>query len=205
MYAIAAALLLSLAITATQYYYLLIFTLRLPVFVLGIYAGYAYVHKQQLRWFGHPTMNIAIALTGIVGLSLVFALTVPDTRWRLGLWWYPFMLLTYPFCVLIAFLCERMDKYVANDSILKSIRAFVVFCGTYSLEIFLLHLVIFRTFPAILRDVMPRVFESRLNTGRMAEYGVYVLLSLWVAPLVARLASFCTAQIAVAKPNVSAN
>lgn len=205
IYAIAATLLLSFALTATQYYYLLIFTLRLPVFVLGIYAGYAYVHKQQLPWLGHATMNVAIALTGIVGLSLVFALTVPDTRWRLGLWWYPFILLAYPFCVLIAFLCERMDEYVANDSILKSIKAFVVFCGTYSLEIFLLHLVIFRTFPAILRDVMPRFFESRLNMGRMAEYGVYVLVSLCVAPLVTRLASFCTVPIAVAKPNESAN
>lgn len=204
LYAIAATLLLSFAITATQFYYLLIFTLRLPIFILGIYAGYAYVHKQHLPWFEHAKMNSAIVLSGIVCLSLMLSLTVPDTRWRLGLWWYPFMLLAYPLCVMIALLCERLDEYAANYSWLKSIRTLVVFCGTYSLEIFLLHLVIFRTFPVIMHDVMPRALESRLNTGRFAEYGVYVFLALGVAPIVSKLASFCAMPMVAVRQSASA-
>ncbi|MEC4888432.1 MAG: acyltransferase [Nitrospira sp.] len=199
--ALFATLLLSLAITATEFSYLLIFTLRLPVFVLGIYAGYVYVHQQDQPWFESAKVNGVIGLSGIVCLSLVLSLTVPDTRWRYGFWWYPFMLLAYPLCLLIAYLYERIDEYVPSSSILSSGRACVLFCGRYSLEIFLLHLVIFRTFPVILQEAMPRAVESRLNTGRIAEYGAYVLVTLCLAPMVNRFAALCVAPIPAARRN----
>ena len=205
LYAIAATLFLSLAIMATEFHYLLIFTLRLPVFILGVYAGYAFVHKQHLPWFENATINGASILSGIVLLSLMLSLTIPDTRWRFGLWWYPFMLLSYPLCLLIAFLCERMDEHASNSSMLKSIRSLVVFCGTYSLEIFLLHLVIFRTFPVMMHDVMPRVLESRFNMGRFGEYGFYVILAFCMAPIVNKLASFCTMPVPIARRNACAD
>lgn len=190
MAAIVVTLCLSVAITMTQFSYLLICTLRFPVFILGVYAGYGYVHKQDLRWFEDVKFTGTIALSGVVLLCLMLWLTVPDTRWRFGLWWYPFMFLAYPLSLLIAVLCEGLDKYVEKYPWLNSIRAFVVFCGTYSLEVFLLHLVIFRTFPVIVHDVMLPVLESRVNMGRVAEYAVYVLVTLCLAPIVSKLASF---------------
>jgi hypothetical protein len=46
--------------------------------------------------------------------------------------------------------------------------------------------------------------ESRLNMGRFAECGVYVFLALCMAPIVNRLASFCTVPIPAARRNALA-
>ena len=203
--AIGSTLLLSLVITTTDFHYLLILTLRLPIFILGIYAGYLFIQRFNVFWLENIKLNVVILLLGILLLGLVIIFTTPAIRWQFGLWWYPFIIIAYPLCLLLALSFQCMEDYRTNISIFKIMRKFVSFCGRYSLEIYLIHVVIFKILPVFVKKILPVVIDHKFNIGRIPEYSIYALLAICLSPLLSKLTSPFRMPNLVAKQNVPAH
>lgn len=135
------ALILSWLITATNFYYLLIFTLRIPVFIIGIYAGYILIQKEQIFIFENIKINAIILIICMFLFQLIFALSLPEMRWRLGLFWYPCMMIAYPLCLMMALFFDRMENFSRVHILFKKIKDLFYFLGKNSLQIYLIHVV----------------------------------------------------------------
>ncbi|MGF1937280.1 MAG: acyltransferase family protein [Nostoc sp. ChiQUE02] len=138
------ALILSWLITATDFYYLLIFTLRIPIFIIGIYAGYILIHNEPVPIFENIKINGIILSLCILLFNLIFALSSSDMRWRLGLFWYPCIMIAYPLCLTIALFFDYIDNFYSDSIFLKNIKNMFYFFGKYSLQIYLIHVTAFK-------------------------------------------------------------
>lgn len=185
-----AVILISPMITMTHWYYLLILTIRIPIFIFGIYAGYIFVNKKHSFMFEGVVFNLVILLSGLLALGIIIMFTTPEHRWRFGLWWYPFVIMAYPICMLMAASIQYIEGYSVNNRFLKSIIRMLRFCGQYSLEIYLVHVLIFDIFPARIKSILPSLIENSINKGRIIEYSIYMLLAILISPILSKLSSF---------------
>lgn len=128
---ILAGVLISISISATSLSYLLIFTTRIPIFFIGILIGYWSYIDKKIKRLDFIIMGIMLILGWY--LTSIMLTYPPDVRWSYGLWWYPFIFLTLPLCIISAILFEyTKNKINYNYEFLK-------FCGRFSLEIYLFH------------------------------------------------------------------
>lgn len=123
--------LLSLMISSTALSHLLIFTVRIPIFFIGILIGY-FVDKNKKFTKLHLIILIAMMIVGLALLAVVQKYFT-DYLWSFGLWWYPFIFITLPLCMFAAAFLQILSG-------LRSMKfRFLSFCGTHSLEIYLIH------------------------------------------------------------------
>ncbi|NJJ37889.1 acyltransferase family protein [Paenibacillus apii] len=126
------ALLLSVAITPTPLSYLLIFTIRIPIFFTGFLVGYwIEIHKKITM--AHVIINLAAVIFGLTSLLASLKYLPDEYLWNYGIWWYPFILMTLPLCLFLAAFLQFTSKLGIKKFI------FLTFCGTHSLEIYLIH------------------------------------------------------------------
>lgn len=122
---------LSIIIMNSKISYLLIFTSRIPIFCIGILIGYwSYTNKNI------NTTNLLLdILMFIIGfISLIICIKYfGNYLWSYGLWWWPFIIITPPLCIII---CILLD-FIFNRGITKF--KFIKFCGNHSLELYLFH------------------------------------------------------------------
>lgn len=123
------ALVLSILIINSEMSYLLIFTSRIPIFCIGIIIGYFSDTKKNISSI-HLFVNILLLVIGCV-LLIVFIEKFENHLWSYGLWWWPFMFITVPLCIIIG-ICIDFIKCITE---LK----FINFCGNHSLELYLFH------------------------------------------------------------------
>ncbi|WP_162852607.1 acyltransferase family protein [Dinghuibacter silviterrae] len=169
---------LSLAITATRFNYLLIFTTRIPIFFLGAQAGYMIRENRSkadspaaLLAGGAPLWGqLALFGLGLAGLVAAFHFFTPQQRWWNGTWWYPFIFITPALCNGLAFLFDRFPA--------RALR----WCGRYSLEIYLVHTLVFG-----LHKETARFFPNDF-----VAYAVYVVISLPLAWVLNKVMGFIT-------------
>jgi len=184
---IAAAVALSIVITLTDLHYLLIMTIRFPVFILGIYAGYLHVTEQKSFWFGSAGFNGLVMVFGLALLVLIVAVTPYEVGWRYGVGWYPFIVLTYPLCLMIALALDWLSDSAGHSPVWRMLKSFLSLCGRYSLEIFLIHVVLFATVPEALKAFLPWAVEHPINFLRIPEYGILALAAVCSAPVLNRI------------------
>jgi peptidoglycan/LPS O-acetylase OafA/YrhL len=187
--AIASAFILSWVISASTMYHLLILTLRLPVFILGMYCGYVLSVKYRLIIFDSIVFNVGVLLVGLAALSGILAFTDSAMRWRYGLWWYPFILITYPLILCFALFFDYMDQGYPGNQFYEKFKQLVTYCGKYSLEIYLIHVSLFKGVPVVLNEVFPGMIESRANILRLPEYILLACISILLAPILSFLAA----------------
>ncbi|MHA6533600.1 acyltransferase family protein [Paenibacillus sp. BAC0078] len=124
-------LLLSVVLSGTPFSYLLIFTIRIPIFFVGVLVGYFIEKKPEIS---RLNLIVYFGMLLIGALSLIAAQKyLSEYIWSYGLWWYPFILITLPLCIFVAGLLQ----WIAARGWSKF--KFITFCGTHSLEIYLIH------------------------------------------------------------------
>lgn len=129
--AISLSLALSYIIANTNLSYLLIFTVRLPIFFIGVLLGYWIDIKKRINFIAYGIYTISFFI-GIILLGL-FLTKYSAYLWNLGLWWYPFILITVPLSLFIVCILDIINKKYNNKFGMLS------FLGAYSLEIYLFH------------------------------------------------------------------
>lgn len=185
---IGVAVILSIAISMSNYHHLLILTTRLPIFILGMFAGFVLVNNIASTLFDDVGHISKCLLLGFVMLGTSWILNTTDSMWRYGLWWYPFLLMTYPICIIVALLCEYMDKVSEEKSFARAMYGCVSYCGTYSLQVYLLHMITYSLGPVWLGNFSS--IESEYNPGRVPEYALYTVIAIASAGPLSRVVSW---------------
>jgi peptidoglycan/LPS O-acetylase OafA/YrhL len=162
---------LSVALVASPLNYLLIFSTRIAIFVLGVQAGYMIREGRTivnspaafLAGAAKPWVQWILFFVGLGALAAAFICFTPYYRWQNGTWWYPFVLITPALCNGIAAVLKggRFERALA-------------WCGRYSLEIYLVHTLVFG-----LHKETARFFV--FDPSGCVAFGVYALVSLPLA------------------------
>ncbi|WP_025691346.1 acyltransferase family protein [Paenibacillus zanthoxyli] len=130
--AILIGLLITIAITPTPLSYLNIFTIRIPIFFMGFLIGY-WIENGKKANLLHLIVNIVMAILGLIFLAVSIKYLSYEFSWHYGLFWYPFILITLPLCMFLAAFLQTLSELGIKKFI------FLTFCGTHSLEIYLIH------------------------------------------------------------------
>jgi peptidoglycan/LPS O-acetylase OafA/YrhL len=166
-------LLASVLLVYTPFYHLVIFTIRLPMFFLGVLVGqliYA-ENKRNKSYIDNPWILAILFVAGIIFFFIVRHTTTPEYSRMTGLSWYATVLMAYPLCI---FLGKMFDKFtVAN----KFIRTF----GVYSLELYLFHLWLFSLADTLFLKGMS------FNVLRIPEYIAYVIIVLMFSVFIKKM------------------
>lgn len=108
--------------------------IRLPLYVIGFYNGY---ECSSVKKPGKPYITSLIHLVLIV-ISLLFIIWAEikiGDIWmaEYGIWWYPWIIITVPLCLVLCRFLEATKKYKINKSVIRVLS----FWGSISLELYL--------------------------------------------------------------------
>ena len=172
------AVFLSLLLIGTPLSHLLILTVRIPIFLFGLYVGLLLVENRNISILNNLYVNGVVLLLSTFILIMIFINTDDSFRWYTGLWWYPTILMAFPLCVLLAFFFNKPYRLSAMAS-----NFFKPF-GACSLELYLIHGVFFDG----LAEVVP-ITEWGWNVLRIPEFLVCTLFSFVCSILLNRYIS----------------
>lgn len=166
------AIVISIAAIALNLNYLLIFTTRIPVFFIGaFYANMIDAKKMPSNAINY--FNLALVTLGFGVLFFIAKTFSVKDVWAYGLFWYPFAFIAPS----ISMLLVKVISWMATTKFGLLIR-FFRYCGKYSLEIYLLHGLIFRlqnkfgSVTYVLKEIDP---------SQSIEYVIYFLITLLLA------------------------
>ncbi len=158
--------LLILGLIIKFYPHNLIWYVRLPVFILGLYVGFLIYNKASNKYLDSLRLNVIFIMLCLLTLMFVLHFTDSEFRWKTGLGWYPTSMMAYPLAYCLSYLFENY------------IRAGVTglsFIGAYTFELYLTHSLIYKV-PSIIS------FEIySFNVARLPEYMFYAGISLAVS------------------------
>ncbi len=122
-------------VTITGYLnYLLVFIIRIPSFILGVYLGIIAIEKKSFVFTKIQYFSLILLFSlGIIFYGVIGKLVSPDLRWNLGLYWYPGVISSFPCCILFIKFCTFLEKH------LKIIWKSLSFIGGCTLEIYLIN------------------------------------------------------------------
>lgn len=109
--------------------YLLIFTCRIPIFCIGILIGYCSKEEKLIKNSHKIFLTIAFLLGNI--LLYIVCSRYAAYAWQFGLWWWPFILITLPLCILLAIVLNRLEVLIGYRCKILN------YCGKLSLELYL--------------------------------------------------------------------
>lgn len=176
--------------TVSKFWYPLCVLIRLVIFLSGIYAGYLLVTKDDISPLKSTKLNIALLCEGLLVLYLSLYLIDLYASFQWGLWFYPFLLITFPLCLLISATLYSLERTFSTNPVFVLLLKSLAFCGMYSLEIYLLHVTIFVLFPDLIGKYLFVPEQHPFNPARITEYTVYTIIALALAPLLHKLTSF---------------
>ena len=85
----AIALIFSLLISSSSLQYLLIFTVRLPVFFFGSCIGQLLVSGKRIQFLNSVWLSLTVLLITLIVAIPVLCNTSRERLWATGLWWFP--------------------------------------------------------------------------------------------------------------------
>lgn len=119
---------------------------RLPIFLTGMLFGRleqtGFSHEKRLRCILFPLMLMGIWLVILTYLGYGYRY-----GYSLGLWWYPYALVTPGMAVLISDLAALLRKQPLLTKLLRPIEL----CGESSAEILMIHLAVYKVILATTR------------------------------------------------------
>jgi peptidoglycan/LPS O-acetylase OafA/YrhL len=177
---VGSSLFLCALIIPSQLNYLLIFATRIPIFFIGAHVGYL-SHEGRIKTTARIGWFFMICLAGAVAsLIFIFSITSQDERWHYGLWWYPFIVGSYPICFFVAYILEKLSDDIGKNYFYAKMKGFLNFCGRYSLEIYLLHAsIVFKIGEKIWPHLESQYSAIRtLNRGHIFEYLIYFAVTI---------------------------
>lgn len=129
---------------------LIIIVTRLPVYFLGMYlAKRSQVSDDKISL---KFMLIATVLSIIsMAAFIVCYFKLHDELWNYGLWWYPFIITAPTICLYLSFICKQLEKKSAGRNILKAFS----FIGSYTFELFLVHMFVFKEVSSMIMERQP--------------------------------------------------
>lgn len=173
---------LVLIISVTKLNYLMIFITRIPVFILGIYIGNSMENAEK-----KADQKLLLA-SFIVGWILLYirSLSLPEEFiTKIGMEWIPLILVVFPGCMYIAFLFEKLKE----NYIFEMGKRLITLIGKYSLEIYLVHALLFMFDKNI--EKLAAQNQNVYVVLRNGKYGLYIIISIIMAILVNKLIKFC--------------
>lgn len=168
----------AILLVGTRFDHLLIFVIRVPVFLFGVVIGHELhdVKAAEARRLPRALLNSllfnVLLLSGAAAV-LLFLLRHHEQRdlWRTGLWWYPTIVMAYPLTLVVSRLLHHLKgRLPALPSALR-------FVGERSFELYLVHTVIFKLGDRHLFHA----FYHPANIYRIPEHFLYVAVSLVIA------------------------
>jgi peptidoglycan/LPS O-acetylase OafA/YrhL len=172
------ALPLCLFIIPTKANYLMIFLARIPIFFIGAYIGHISLKSNSSIKPNRLLLYWMCLFCGIVSwlyiINKFWDASFAGNKYY-GLHYYPFILFTLPVCMLVSL---AMKKYSSECIFKRLVKWLLIFCGSYSLEIYLIHVKIIFRFEYFYHYFSQ--FPS-LNRGRYFEYIVYFIMTLFLA------------------------
>lgn len=129
---------------------LIIIVTRLPVYFLGMYlAKRSQVSDDKISL---KFMLIATVLSIIsMAAFIVCYFKLHDELWNYGLWWYPFIITAPTICLYLSFISKQLEKKSVGQKILKAFS----FIGSYTFELFLVHMFVFKEVSSIIMERQP--------------------------------------------------
>jgi peptidoglycan/LPS O-acetylase OafA/YrhL len=115
---------------------LLIFTSRIPVYIFGLYVGIQLFNNKNIPYLNSLKANIIVLLFLSLSMVTVFVLLDSDIRKFTGIQWYITSLFAYPISYILCTLFEF--------KLISLIRPALKVVGDLSLEIYLLHILVFK-------------------------------------------------------------
>lgn len=149
--------------------YLLIFTSRIPIFCIGILIGY-YSKEDKTIQRAH---KVSLALAFFIGsiMLYIFYTHYAAYAWQYGLWWWPFIFMTLPLCLMAA------AGLNALENVSRCKFKLFKYCGELSLELYLFFTCINNLLGRILTD---RHWDSiNLISNLIIIALTFILASLW--------------------------
>lgn len=126
--------------------HLLMLTSRIPLFYLGMIWASKAVKKEKLI----NRDKILIICSMVIGMIwlLVNFLFLPQYLDAYGLYWYPFILIIPGLCMLLSLILRRLKEVYIGNSIVEILKR----VGKYTLEIYLVHMLVFDIFKRIVAE-----------------------------------------------------
>ena len=160
----------------------IIFVTRLPVFYLGmLFASGAEEERVVRPW--QMVLGTVVMGLGIWFLKYAFR-EIPDTLWRYGVAWVPFVVIAPPMCVLLSGGAELLERIPGG----KWITAFLSWVGGYSFEIYLLHI-------SIVEILEKRLAEHSLGDSRFLVWAAAVAVMMVLCVLLRRISQLLVRRI----------
>jgi peptidoglycan/LPS O-acetylase OafA/YrhL len=151
---------------------LMLFITRIPIFALGTLCGKWTFEKRQ---FNNLTTRLIIlsSLVGLISAVLLINYLPHSILWNYGLFWHPFILITPGLCALISFTLDALRLSVINKVL--------AFFGTFSLELYLLHIKLFEK---------SNLIADYFNTSRFIVLLIIFILIIPSSIILSMLISF---------------
>lgn len=129
---------------------LIIIVTRMPVYFLGMYLAKRSLESDEK--ISLKFMLIATVLSIIsMAAFIVCYFKLHDELWNYGLWWYPFIITAPTICLYLSFICKQLEKKSAGRNILKAFS----FIGSYTFELFLVHMFVFKEVSSMIMERQP--------------------------------------------------
>ncbi len=107
--------------------------IRIPTYVIGYYLG-SDINFQKAQSEKHIILVCAtIVATGGVFIVKLYEIYGDIIMAEYGIWWYPWLIMALPMCVL----GSQLFEFLKRVSCLKWLAKVFEFCGSISLEIYL--------------------------------------------------------------------
>jgi peptidoglycan/LPS O-acetylase OafA/YrhL len=185
LYIIIISLLFCLTVIILNLNYLLPLTLTISIFFIGAYVGHLSMGSGKRITQKQIAINSITLIGSIIVLYSFKELFSLEVSFTYGLLGYPFIIGTFPLCLLFSIAVSKIEtnnNYVCK--IYHKIRWLLLFCGVHSLEIYLLHQIVFylgHKFSST--GLLKEAAASSINQGRIIEFLIYFIITLILAIL----------------------
>lgn len=158
---------------------------RLPILYTGLVCGKLAKQEYTLK----KTDYLILAVTMLIGgVSLpLFDKYLNSYLWQYGLYWYPFLLITPGFCILLSALALKLERFPIAKKVLHPIEI----VGIYSFEVYLVHVFLYEGF---IPEIQPYIQSIPKNPFWVMTLPVIAAGSFLLNRLAAALVKLCTRQ-----------
>ncbi|WP_410492820.1 acyltransferase family protein [Dysgonomonas sp. GY617] len=125
------SIIITALITNTAFSYLQQFTARIPSFFIGLCVGYLIIYKKKISSSTIYYLYISLVLGMVFCVCQLHNIGDYFKFTKYGFVWYPLILTTLPFCLLLTKIFDKLKIDVFSS--------IFTFWGTYSLTIYLYH------------------------------------------------------------------
>lgn len=123
---------------------LIITITRIPIFFVGMYM--AKISKKEIITKNKANILIFLMLFGFLLLKASFDM-VPSQMWNYGLYWYPFIFITPGLCLIISYMCKKIENYKIGRKIMN----YLEIIGKNTFEIYLVHVPLYELIKLLIK------------------------------------------------------